>query len=287
MERTRESSRACAICRRPAWRQSKLCRDCTSALKRARLESAVSQFMPLPLLLSVAGDARLGRPRRQHRSRHHAATAAPTVRTVPSARSAAMVAVLALLAAGVVISPFAIQDLNLAGSGNSVSSPAGASHSADAPVPPWATGDGAATPAPVQAPDPPASASAEAMPVPVRAEPMNALPRAVPAAVIRRTVAPSAPVSPPRSNVGMSRPTIAAAETSQGADLPAAASLPAPQASPAPDRWQAMREAIAQCSREGVLAAFLCGERVRLQYCDGHWGAAPQCPSANRNEYGN
>jgi hypothetical protein len=77
-------------------------------------------------------------------------------------------------------------------------------------------------------------------------------------------------------------------------DEPAAAapSIPEPTplrpraATPAPDRWQAMSEAIAKCAREGVLAGFLCSERARLHYCDGHWGKVPLCPTANRNEYG-
>jgi hypothetical protein len=47
-----------------------------------------------------------------------------------------------------------------------------------------------------------------------------------------------------------------------------------------------INEAIAKCAREGVRAGFRCSERACLQYCEGHWGAAPQCPSANRNEYG-
>jgi hypothetical protein len=73
--------------------------------------------MPLPLTLSVAGDARLGRPQRQHRSRRQAKTATLPAQSLPSARSAALVAVLALVAAAAVTAYLLVQDLDLAESG--------------------------------------------------------------------------------------------------------------------------------------------------------------------------
>jgi hypothetical protein len=51
-----------------------------------------------------------------------------------------------------------------------------------------------------------------------------------------------------------------------------------------PDRWQSMNEALARCSRENFLAGIVCGERARLQYCDGFWGQVPQCRGASRSE---
>ena len=36
---------------------------------------------------------------------------------------------------------------------------------------------------------------------------------------------------------------------------------------------------MSRCERENLLAGFVCKERARLQYCEGHWGEAPQCPS--------
>jgi hypothetical protein len=52
-----------------------------------------------------------------------------------------------------------------------------------------------------------------------------------------------------------------------------------PLAPPTPDRWQVLASAMSRCERESLLAGFLCKERARLQFCEGHWGEAPQCPS--------
>jgi hypothetical protein len=56
---------------------------------------------------------------------------------------------------------------------------------------------------------------------------------------------------------------------------------PAPVAAPPParriDPWQQMAEAIGRCP-SGFLDHVLCEQRVRLQYCDGHWGQVAQCP---------
>ena len=67
------------------------------------------------------------------------------------------------------------------------------------------------------------------------------------------------------------------------AGAPAAAAVPVvPTPEPAADRWQAMTIAIERCAREDFLASVVCDQRTRLQYCDGHWGAVPQCPAGNR-----
>jgi hypothetical protein len=60
---------------------------------------------------------------------------------------------------------------------------------------------------------------------------------------------------------------------------------PPPQETPPPDRWQSMSDAIARCGGEGFLAAVICEQRARLQYCDGHWGQVAQCPGGIRNDY--
>jgi hypothetical protein len=61
---------------------------------------------------------------------------------------------------------------------------------------------------------------------------------------------------------------------------PAPAPAPSPPP-PAPDRWQNMRDAQAQCDREGLIDGLICGQRVRMQYCDGYWGKVAQCQGAN------
>ena len=55
-----------------------------------------------------------------------------------------------------------------------------------------------------------------------------------------------------------------------------------PPESVVPDRLQMLRAAVARCARENFLASFICDQRARLQYCDGHWGEVPECPGGNR-----
>ena len=64
------------------------------------------------------------------------------------------------------------------------------------------------------------------------------------------------------------------------AAMPVAAA-PATLAEPlSPNRWQQLAAALFLCERENVIAGLVCKERARLQYCEGEWGAAPQCPAA-------
>ena len=58
------------------------------------------------------------------------------------------------------------------------------------------------------------------------------------------------------------------------------AAVVAPPPRPVPDQWQTMRDALASCDREGGLGGFICGQKVRVQYCDGYWGKVPQCPGS-------
>jgi hypothetical protein len=45
-----------------------------------------------------------------------------------------------------------------------------------------------------------------------------------------------------------------------------------------------MSDAIARCPLD--LSRFSCEQRLRAQYCEGHWGQAPQCPSIPYTERG-
>jgi len=69
------------------------------------------------------------------------------------------------------------------------------------------------------------------------------------------------------------------------AEAPRAPPSPAvaPRAAPPPDRWQRMRDALAQCEREGGFSGFLCDQRTRIDACEGHWGRVPQCPDMPEN----
>jgi hypothetical protein len=61
-------------------------------------------------------------------------------------------------------------------------------------------------------------------------------------------------------------------------EKPVPAPLPPPR--PVPDRWQTMRAALTECDSQGMLDGLICGQRVRIQYCDGYWGKVAQCPGA-------
>ena len=59
------------------------------------------------------------------------------------------------------------------------------------------------------------------------------------------------------------------------------APIPVPPPRPAPDRWQNMRDALAECDAKGLFDGLICGQRVRIQYCEGYWGKVAQCQGAN------
>ena len=76
-----------------------------------------------------------------------------------------------------------------------------------------------------------------------------------------------------------------APDSAQGVTGETVAALPAvpvmqTQEPSTPDRWQLLTAAMSRCERENVLVGVVCKERARLQYCESHWGDAPQCPSS-------
>jgi hypothetical protein len=62
--------------------------------------------------------------------------------------------------------------------------------------------------------------------------------------------------------------------------VPVAVATPPLVESTAPDRFQQFASALGRCERENVIAGLVCKERARLQYCEGEWGVAPECPAA-------
>jgi hypothetical protein len=62
-------------------------------------------------------------------------------------------------------------------------------------------------------------------------------------------------------------------------EKPVPVAVPPPR--PVPDRWQNMRDAQAECDRLGIFDGLICGQRVRIQYCEGYWGKVAQCQGAN------
>lgn len=135
----------------------------------------------------------------------------------------------------------------------------------------------------------PVPAALPAMPAPAPAA--SALPRDPPAHTARN--APTAPRATPRTAKPPPRvepPTPLPAYPSLDAfglvaEAPRAPPPPAvaPRAAPPPDRWQRMRDALAQCEREGGFSGFLCDQRTRIDACDGYWGRVPQCPDMPEN----
>jgi hypothetical protein len=99
--------------------------------------------------------------------------------------------------------------------------------------------------------------------------------------------APGAAVPPKRTKPSPRAAVTTAYEPFEGPNVArepakiAAVPVPAPPPPPVPDRWQNMRDAQAKCDREGLIGGLICGQKVRMQYCDGYWGKVAQCQGAN------
>jgi hypothetical protein len=52
-----------------------------------------------------------------------------------------------------------------------------------------------------------------------------------------------------------------------------------------PDTWQMMQVSLERCDGD-LIARFVCDQRVRRQFCEGHWGKVPQCSSGIVNDHG-
>lgn len=79
------------------------------------------------------------------------------------------------------------------------------------------------------------------------------------------------------------------AEPAPAEPEPASATPPPPPPAPPPrpvDRWQQMASDIVNCPHENVFSRALCEQRVRLRYCEGYWGGAPECPSGRQADQG-
>ena len=77
--------------------------------------------------------------------------------------------------------------------------------------------------------------------------------------------------------------------TQKAAHRPLAAPVGVPVAEigkkPGSDQWEAMHVSLARCSGD-LFTRIVCDQRVRLQYCEGHWGSAPACASGVANDHG-
>jgi hypothetical protein len=260
----RSSSKGCVICRGPRLPGARLCGPCKAALKRARLET-VSELIPHPS--RVAAEAQEAR----RRAREVAA-----VRAAKPRRRWLIVPVYFLAAAAVIGAGYL---------GWHVARPAHEAPAAALPPP----APRAASQATV--PNAPAEPVAGAVTSQAKGVPEASTPRPAPRATVvshaariapKRVVeAPPVPPAPPADRFAVAAPR----EVPAAVPMPEAV-LPVREA-PAPDRWQVMSDQIVRCGRDGFLAGVICEQRVRLKYCEGYWGSAPQCPSGITNDHGN
>lgn len=145
--------------------------------------------------------------------------------------------------------------------------------SAAAPAGPMASVSTPAAPETTAGADPPiAATNADAPP---RTSPR---PSAARASTTKRTKAPSRPVPPQRQ--------AAAGAPGPVAHHPAAAraGLQPAQTSKA-SRPDPMRVSLARCDGD-LITRIVCDQRVRRDFCEGHWGEAPECAGGISNEHG-
>lgn len=258
----------CTICGQPVARGAALCAPCRAALKRAGQRTV--QELP---------HYRLPVPRARARRREPIATtpadaAATTPRT--SRRRSGDTGRRVVLATAAVAALAGVAYLGQAQWRHGDDDVPGATSAF--PVP--------ATPAPQALPTttaPALVATPVAAPVAARAAPAAASDAARAPPASRRATAPSPPTEPPTAATAY--PSLEAFGAI--AEAPRAPPSPPPVAAvrppPPPDRWQKMRDALAQCEREGGFGGFLCDQRTRIDACEGYWGRVPQCPDMPEN----
>ena len=61
---------------------------------------------------------------------------------------------------------------------------------------------------------------------------------------------------------------------------------PVVREAPRVDPFQVMIDAIARCPRNDISGRASCEQRLRAQYCEGHWGQVPQCASLPYVDHG-
>jgi hypothetical protein len=252
----RTAGTGCSICRGPVLPGLRLCGACRAALKRAR-HATVSEELTAPSASARRRKASVARAQSSQQL-------APARRNAGSKRAWTVIAAIAAVAAGSFVA------LHVARPGQPV------------PVVPSPSALATASVAPKPAPVPETSkvraefGATVAPPVSTRVAP---LPN-------RAATAKRAPESLPAPTAPVQERFPAATETPPPMPTPQAAVAEPPQ-DPAPDRWQRMANEAASCGSEGFLARVVCEERIRLRYCEGHWGQAERCPvAAVANDHG-
>ncbi|MFO1323917.1 MAG: hypothetical protein U1F15_07610 [Burkholderiales bacterium] len=236
----------CTICGKATGPGAMLCRPCKSALKRAR-HATVQDFPGTPPMVTMP--AGLFPPPQ--------ARAGPSAsRRIDANRETAQRLVLALLALALLAAAAYVGRRGMETDDAAPAVPPAAPQKAVSASPAAAT----------ITESPPRAGTPEPAPV-VRAS------HSARTASARSTAASRAP--PPASVPALPPPNETMAAV---AEVPPA--VPVARAPPPPDRWQMMADALARCANEGGLSGFICGQRVRIESCDGYWGRVAQC--ANR-----
>jgi hypothetical protein len=270
---------SCKICGRQTAPGAKLCVDCRAARKRA-FDATITQ--PLLAMAGAGPVSRtISRLRRSDRSpeaqARRAARKAAKAQAIPPPLPVAVQEkrrsrplLWALLSIGVVLAGIAGWYLPSHTPQVSEDAPPSAAVPATPQGVPGVVEQAKGLPQPAQAPStlPPLPSMAERELVPYSPAPAKA--------------APKRPVAVPKVVV----PPVGAPAEVEVVRAPPAAPTPAPPpAAPRVDPWQQMAAAIARCP-DGFLERVICEQRIRLQYCDGHWGQVAQCPggpSADHN----
>jgi hypothetical protein len=263
---------SCQICGRSSAPGAKLCPDCRAARKRA-YDATITQ--PLFALAGAGTVSRtLSRLRRDSSPEAKARRAARKAKAAANAATPATVSeaaaaphrfsrsiLWAVLAIGVVVAAIAGWHL-----------PTRAPEAPDVGV------TSSATPAGVPQPAPDAAARTNPLATSTPAA-LPPLPTIVERELVPHAPAAVKPVTPKRANP-------APKAVSPAPEAPAEVEIVKAQPAPAPpvpqppvrvDPWQQMSQAIGRCPAE-FLGRVVCEQKVRLQYCEGQWGKAPQCP---------
>ncbi len=269
----------CRICASECPPGAKLCRDCAAARKRA---FAATVTQPL---FAAAGAPSVGRPRfaprpaRRRPASKPAATSAGRSEAVMAASAADRMAapraigvrwlLLALAIASAVV--YLLIRVVFAPHAQSPAEGAAPGGTGELATPALTGGVSAPAPVPVQLPPATSEGAAESMP--------NAgagLKEAIPKATRRKA---ASKVEPP---VAVAVPPPPAPPE----PAPIARSPPPPVVVAPQDPWQAMNDGLSRCGKGDWFKRNDCEQRLRLQYCPGHWGLVWQCPIGPATDHG-
>ncbi|HEY7945551.1 MAG TPA: hypothetical protein VIH15_13685 [Casimicrobiaceae bacterium] len=280
---------SCQICGRRSAPGARLCDDCYAARKRA-YDATITQ----PLVMAGAGEA----PRTLSRLRRSAGSpetkARRAAKKAKAAAAAAAAPTVSGMAAPASAGPGPVRSRStlwlLLSIGIALAAIAGwylphrTQSTADPETMPPATASG---PSPATAANPVAMAvkPPEANPLPAAIAPLPAVVEPDPTPAVPTVAKPA----PPKRTAAV-RPVVPETETPPAVEIvrmpPRPAVVPPPKPVARSDIWQEMKNAIGRCPADEFLARVVCEQRVRLEYCDGHWGQVPQCPGGPSVDHG-